>query len=190
MDMMLDDALTDINIAFLQVEFSIELLSYCELKKIDPENIDTNETVLLEHDSLTFPPGHFRKLEDIIRAAAITFSSALGASALTLDKGWEVAGIPPNPLSADESVKLCTLVYMVRCTYAHGSADPKWKVRGNFRQVLEVELPNSPLKLDLRELDGHNFSFDVIGGHARWFEIHDASVAAFSALAAKEGQTR
>ena len=181
MDMTLDEALTDIKIAFLQVEFSIKLLSYCELEKINPAEFDAEQIVQLEHENLIFSPGHFRRLEDIIRAAGITFSSALGASALTLDKGGEVAGILPDPQSADERVKLRTLVYMVRCAYAHSPADPKWKVRSNYRQVLEVELPSAPLRLDLRELDGHGFSFDVLGGHARWFEIRDASVAAFSA---------
>ena len=181
MDMTLHEALTDIKIAFLQVEFSIKLLSYCKLERINPAEFDTDQIVLLEHDNLKFPPGHFRRLEDIIRAASITVSLALGASALTLDKGWEVAGIHPDPLSADERVKLRTLVYMVRCAYAHGIADPKWEVQKNYRQVLEVELPSAPLRLDLRELDGHGFSFDVLGGHARWFEIRDASVATISA---------
>ena len=87
MDMTLDEALTDIKIAFLQVEFSIKLLSYCELEKINPAEFDAEQIVQLEHENLIFPPGHFRRLEDIIRAAGITFSSALGASALTLDKG-------------------------------------------------------------------------------------------------------
>ena len=180
MDITLDEALTDINIAFLQVEFSIKLLSYCELEKINPAEFDAEQIVLLEHDNLIFPLGNFRRLEDIIRAAGVTISSALGASALTLDKGWEVAGIPPDPQSADERVKLRTLVHMVRCAYAHSIADPKWEVRGDYCQVLEVDLPSAPLRLDLRELHGHGFSFDVLEGHTRWFEIRDASVDAIS----------
>lgn len=177
MDMTLDEALTDVKIAFLQVEFSIKLLSYCELQKISLAEFDTEQIVLLEHDNLRIPSGNFRRLEDVVRAASVTVSSALGVSALILDKAWEVAGIRPDPQSGDGRVKLRTLVYMVRCAYAHGLADPKWEVRGNFRRVLEVELPNAPLTLDLRELHGQGFDFDVLGGHARWFEIRDASVA-------------
>ena len=180
MDMTLDDALTDVKIAFLQVEFSIKLLSYCELEKISIAEFDTDHIVLLEHDNLRIPPGNFGTLEDIIRAASVTVSSALGASALILDKAWEVAGIGPDPQSEDGRVKLRTLVYMVRCAYAHGLADPKWEVRGRFRQVLEVDLPGAPLTLDLPELHGQGLDFDVLGGHARWFEIRDASVAAIS----------
>ena len=177
MDMTLEEALVDVKIAFLQVEFSLKLLSYCELKKINPADFDTNHIVLLEQEDLRFPPGHFRRLEDIIRAASVTVSSALGASALTLDKAWEIAGIPPDPQSADGRDKLRTLVYMVRCAYAHGMADPKWEARGDFSQVLEVGLLGASLTLDLRELDGQGFNFDILGGHARWFDIRDASIA-------------
>ena len=66
---------------------------------------------------------------------------------------------------------------MVRCAYAHGVADPKWEVRGDYRQVLELELTNAPLRLDLRELHGRSFDFAQLGGHARWFEIRDESLA-------------
>ena len=123
--MTLDEALTDVNIAFLQVEFAIKLLSYCELGKISLAEFDAEQIVLLEHDNLRVPPGNFRILEHVIRAASVTVSSALGASALVLNKAWEVAGIHPDPQSANGAVKLRTLVYMVRCAYAHGLADPK-----------------------------------------------------------------
>ena len=82
MNIALDEALTDIKIAFIQVEFSIKLLSYCELKKINPAEFDTEQIVLLEHENLIFPSENFRRQEDIIRAAGITVSSAFGASAL------------------------------------------------------------------------------------------------------------
>ena len=186
MDMTLEEALLDVEIAFLQVEFSIKLLSYCERGKINPADFDTNHTVLLEHENLRFPSGHFRTLEEIIRAASVTALSALGGSALTLDKAWEIAGIRPDPQSADESVKLRTLVYMVRCAYAHSMADPKWEVRGKFRQVLEVDLPGAPLALDLCELHGQGVDFDVLGGHAQWFGIRDVSVATINASAMEE----
>ena len=180
--MTLNDALDDVRIAFLQVEFSIKLLSYCELEKIDPAEFDLEQVVLLKHENLRFPPGDFNRLEDIVRAANVTVLSALGVSALTLDKAWEVAGIDPDPVSEDGTIRLRTLVHMVRCAYAHGMADPKWQVKRHYRRPLEVDLPSEPLRLDLRELDGRGFDFDVLGGHARWFEIRDVSVATLAAL--------
>ena len=70
----------------------------------------------------------------------------------------------------------------MRCAYAHGVADPKWEVRGDYRQVLELELTNAPLRLDLRELHGRSFDFAQLGGHARWFEIRDEALATLTGL--------
>ena len=180
--MTLDDALTDVGIAFLQVEFSIKLLSYCELDRIRPAEFDTHQVVLLEQENLAFPTGHFGTQEDIVRAAMVAVSLALAGSALTLDKAWDISGIRPDPHSADVAVKLRTLVHKVRCAYAHGVADPKWEVRGDYRQVLELKLANAPLRLDLRELHGRSFDFAQLGGHARWFEIRDESLATLTGL--------
>ena len=93
---MRNDALTDLEIVFRQVEFSIRLLSYCERAKIDPTEFDTGRAVLLEKENLLFPQGHFSELQNIINAANISILSTLGGSALTLDKAWEVARICPS----------------------------------------------------------------------------------------------
>jgi len=178
----LDDALADVRDAFLQIEFSIKLLGYCEHGNIDSSEFDTHEVVLLEHGTLGFPSGSFSTQSEIIRAASVAVSLALAGSALSLDKAWDIAGIPPDPRSEDRRVKLRTLVYMVRCAFAHGVADPKWEVRRDYCRILEIDLANGPLRLDLRELHGRNFDFDQLGGHAGWFDIHEESVAELAEL--------
>ena len=45
-----------------------------------------------------------------------------------------------------------------------------------YRRVLDVDLPDGPLSLDLRELDGQVFEFEVLRGHTRWFEIRDVTI--------------
>ena len=50
--MTLDDALVDVGIAFVQVKFSIKLLSYCELDRIRLAEFDTHQVVLLEQENL------------------------------------------------------------------------------------------------------------------------------------------
>ena len=95
--MTLDDALVDVGISFLQVEFSIKLLSYCEFDRIRPAEFDTHQVVLLEQENLAFPTGRFSTQEDIVRAAMVAVSLALAGSALTLDKAWDIAGIRPRP---------------------------------------------------------------------------------------------
>ena len=178
------DALTDVAISFLQVEFSIKLLSYCELEKVDPSEFDTDQVVLLPKEYLRFPPGHFTSHENNVKAANVTVASALGNSALTLDKAWEVAGIGPDPVSEQNIIKLRTLVYMVRCAYAHGVADPKWQVRRDYRRALDVNLPSGPLTIDLREINDQGFDFADLGGHAKWFEIRDVTVTTLNPIEA------
>lgn len=181
--MTLTETLEDIEIAFLQLEFAIKLLSYCELRKIKPSEFDTDHVVLLEEGNLGFPTGHFSDPDNIIRAAAVSVLLAFGASALALDKAYEVAGIEPDPSSEDKVTALRTLVYMVRCAFAHGIADPRWEVRGKYRRKVMVELASGPIEFDLPKLHGQSFDFDQLGGHRNWFLIRDDAVAALRAIA-------
>lgn len=180
--MTLIEALKDVEIAFLQLEFAIKLLSYCELEKIDPLEFDTDHIVRLKNGNLGFPAGHFSDPDNIIRAASVSVSLAFGGSALVLDKAYEVAGINRDPLSEDGRIKLRTLVYMVRCAYAHGVADPKWEVRGDYRRTMKIELAGGPM-INLTELDGQDFDFDHVGGHRNWFRIRDDAVSVLRAIA-------
>jgi hypothetical protein len=50
------------------------------------------------------------------------------------------------------------------------------------RRMLEVNLKTAPLRLDLRALDGQDFGFSQIGGHAKWFEICEQSIARLAEL--------
>ena len=174
--MTLSEAFEDIDVAFLQLEFSIKLLTFCELEKIDPAEFDTDLTVLLDDGNLPYPSGHFSDPGNIVRSAGVSVSLAAGASAFVLDKVWEVAGIAPDPAAEDPSAQLRTVVYMVRCAYAHGIAEPRWEVRGDFRRVFELRLANGPVALDLRALHGRHFDFDDLGGYRTWFAIRDVTI--------------
>ena len=109
------EAREDIDIAFRQLEFTITLLSFCELGKINPQDFDTDHLVMLENGSLHFPSRHFSDTDSIISAARISVLIAFSASVLTLDKGFEVMGMDPNPEASDNTQRLRTLIYMVRC---------------------------------------------------------------------------
>ena len=180
--MTLDEALCDVKIAFLQVEFSIKILSYCQQKKINPSEFDLDEIVLLENGNLHFPTGHFRSWENIVRAASVTVASALGNSALVLNDAWEAAGVGSDPDSDDETIKLRTLVYMIRCAYAHGISNPIWQVQDKYKRVIEVSLPDETITLDLCRLNGKRFEFSTLGGHANWFKIRNATDAVLIAI--------
>ncbi len=52
----LAEALDDVEIAIRQFEFTIKLLSYCELGHIKPEELDTDHVIALKRRKLGFPP--------------------------------------------------------------------------------------------------------------------------------------
>jgi hypothetical protein len=174
--MNLAHALEDVRISFLQLEFAIRMLTYCEQGKIDLNEFDTRHIVLLDKGNLGFPSGHFSDPDNIIRAAGVSVSLAFGASALTLDKAFEAAGVEPDPLSEDNRIKLRTVIFMVRCAYAHGIAEPTWKVKGRYSRKISVELRSGRIELDLEALHGNVFDFDQLGGHHIWFQIRDEAV--------------
>lgn len=174
--MNLHEALQDVEIAFLQLEFSIKLLTFCELKKLDPSEFDTDLRVKLEERNLNFPSGHFSNFDNIIRAAKVSVALAFGASALALDKAFETAEIPPDPESDNNVARIRTLIYMVRCAYAHSIAEPRWEVREKYRRAMSIELEGIITYLDLEKLDGEVFDFEHIGGHSNWYRIRDAAM--------------
>jgi hypothetical protein len=106
---------------------------------------------------------------------------AFSASALVLDKGFEVIGIKPDPEATDNIGRLRALIYMVRCAQAHGIADPRWEARGRFAGAITVDLDGTLIKLDLQTLNGERFHIDQLGGYLNWYRIHDAAKEVFSA---------
>ena len=174
--MNLHEALQDVEIAFWQLEFSIKLLNFCELKKLDPSEFDTDHTVKLEEGNLIFPVGHFSDQDNIIRAASVSVALAFGASALALDKAFEIAQIPPDPEFNNNVGRIRTLIYLVRCAYAHGIAEPRWEVRGKYRRAMSIELEGIVTHIDLENLAGKFFDFPQIGGHSNWIRLRDAAM--------------
>ena len=173
----LSDALEDVRIAILQLEFSIKLLSYCKLEKMDPQEFDTDHMILLEGGDIRLPKGNFSDKDNIVRAAGVYVSLAFGASALVMDKAYEAADINPDPLSNDNWKKIRNLVFMVRCAYAHGIAEPKWKAQGEFKRTISIEVHDQIIKIDLQELDGKTFDFKHLGGHSIWLGILEESLS-------------
>jgi hypothetical protein len=183
--MEIHEALEDIDIAFRQLEFSIKLLSFCELGNINPKDFDTDHIVMLEGGSLNFPIGHFSDADSLIRGASICVLLEFSASVLVLDKGFEIIGIKPDPEATDDLGKLRALIYMVRCAQAHGIADPRWEARGRFARSITVDLHGTPVTLDLQKLNGERFHIDQLGGYLNWYRIRDAADQIFSAASKK-----
>lgn len=177
----LSEAIEDVEIGFRQLEFAIRLLSYCELGHIKPADFDTDHVVILDGGNLRFPSGHFSNAENIERAANINVVVVFGATVLALDKAFEVARIDADFEAGDDQSKLRTLIYMVRCAYAHGFAEPRWEARGKFARKLSLNIVGAPIDIDLAKLNGTIFNIDQLGGYFSWYRIRDKAIEVLAA---------
>ena len=123
------EAIEDVEIGFRQLEFAIKLLSYIELGKINPVDLDTAHLVQLGIANLHLPSVNFQTTDALVRAAQINLIIAFSATTLVLDQAFDAIGMKPDWLATDDAGKLRLLVYMVRCAYAcsrrHQATDTK-----------------------------------------------------------------
>jgi hypothetical protein len=174
-------ALHDVDIAFRQLEFSIKLLSHIELGKLNPDEFDTDHVTLLNGGGLQFPKGPFSTQRSLEQAAAIGVLTAFAATVISLDFAFETAGIAPSIEPNDDTIKLRTLIYMLRNCFAHQIAAPTWMVRQHYQKNLSVRVGNETIALDLAALNGQPFNPAQIGGYLAWYRIRDASLATLGA---------
>ena len=160
--------------AFLQLEFAIKLLNYVTLEKVNKEEFDVKTIVLLKLGNITFPQNGFNDYRQLIFAAENNYNITLGFTAITLDASFDLAKIKNDPHNHTPEGNLRTLVYMIRCAFAHDMMQPKWEAKGPYKRQLELTLPNYSCVLDLPKFHEESF-FDVrqIGGMEAYFEIKD-----------------
>lgn len=170
---MKSELVKNINQAFLQLEFAVKLLSCFERKKIDKADFDADIVIILPKRNLSFPSNTFNSYADLILAAENNFNIMLGFTSIILDSSLEKIGIKKYPDNQINDGKIRTLIYMIRCAFAHDMMHPKWEVRGKFAQPLEIQLPGEVIKVDLSQKHGHNFNIQDIGGHENYFQIKD-----------------
>jgi hypothetical protein len=95
-----------------------------------------------------------------MKSAKVGVAMAFGASALVLDRAFEIMGKSRDATAIDDMDQLRTMVYMVRCAYAHGIAEPRWEVKDKYLRTLNFNLDGVRMCLDLSELNGEPFNFD------------------------------
>ncbi len=176
MDTELKFAVEDVEMAFKQLEFAIKLMCHCELRHLDQKKFDSDITILLEEENIGFHDGSFRSYEDLIEASQINVGISFGASAITLDALLEQAGIERNSKSEDPNDELRTLIYMVRCAFAHNIAKPCWEVKAKYRRKIKLILCGREYSLDFSALNGKDFEYSHIGGFANWYRIKERAI--------------
>ncbi len=167
-------ALADVDHAFRHLEFAIKLMCYAEHDHIDRTKFDTDVTLLLERENVSFPASTFNTLDSVVLASQANVGVSFGVSAIVLDAAFEAAGVSRNPESRAPNDLLRTLVYMVRSAFAHNPAMPVWEVRGPYLRTLELELESERISVPLQQLHGTVFEYGHIGGLANWYRIRRA----------------
>lgn len=174
----LQEALADVEYAFKHLEFAIRLMCYCEQGHLNLAEFDTNVTILLPRKNVTFPTGSFPTQDSVIPPAQAMVSMAFGVSAMVLEATFDVASKRRVPTSRSPDDELRTLIYMVRCAFAHNPAMPTWKACGkDYARDLTLELGSERISIDLSKLHGRTFDYEHIGGLANWFKIRVAAEA-------------
>ena len=169
------EALEDVDRAFRHLEFSIKLMCYIELDHIDREKFNTDVTLCLERENVSFPDGTFQSMDSLVLVAQTNVGVSFGISAIVLDAAFEAAGNKPRPESNVADDLLRTVVYMVRCAFAHNPALPCWEVRGSYQRKLDLILEGENISIDLSQLHGKPFDYADIGGFANWYRIRRAA---------------
>lgn len=168
----LTEALADVEYAFRHLEFAIRLMCYCEQGHLNLAIFDTDVTILLETESIGFKTGTFPTVDSVVPPSQALVGMAFGTSAMVLEAAFEVAGKARAPSSRAPEDELRTLIYMIRCAFAHNPALPLWEARGNdYARVLSLQIDKSTLNIDFSALAGKPFTYEDIGGFANWFKI-------------------
>ena len=188
------EALKDVDHAFRHLEFAIRLMCYCELDHLDREKFDTDVSILLERENVSFPSGTFTDTQATIPAAQALVGVCFGVTAIVLDVAFDVAGLKNKPSSRLDADELRTLVRMVRCAFAHNPAMPIWEARGSdYSRHLSFTVGDASVSVDLASLHEQPFEYDQIGGFGSWLRVRAAAVSLISAAqqaAAADGAVR
>ncbi len=174
------EAIEDVATGFRQLEFAIKLHSYTELGNINTANFDAEHLVRLRTGHLHFPSINFQNQDALIRAASINVVIVFAATTLVLDQAFDAIGMKHDYQATDDAGKLRLLVYVVRCAYAHGIANPRWDIRNKKAGVLTVIIEGHTITLDLPRLHGQAFDVSQIGGYENWYRIRKAAQRLFS----------
>lgn len=172
----LEYAMHDVEHAFRLLEFSIRVLNYFELGKVDLHLFGLKTIIQLDEENVTFNDGYFSSDENAELTAKIAVSANFGTSAIVLDNLFEATGFNRTPASNDEFYLLWTLIYAVRNAFAHGVANPRWIIKGKYRREIEISIAGRNTVINLSALEGHEFDYSHIGGLAKWFQIKDRAL--------------
>lgn len=155
-----------IDTALLQLSFAFKLQNYLDEHPIDRDKFDVALTIEDSNSRICLVHDEFQTYDDLQLAATNNVSIVFGAVAITL---WEAiseyAGLKSKLLDPQASKRenLASLSYMIRCCFAHGTAQPIWSIfNPKYKTIYRVG--NKTIDLSVI-VDGQPFEYSSISGH-------------------------
>lgn len=157
----------DVKLAFKLFEFSIRLMCYAELEKINIEDFDQEINLNLEKGNKAFSSGNFRTCADIIKTSQMAVGTTFGSTAICLDSLLKQCSVEDG-----NTTKAKKLIKAVRNAFAHNIAAPCWYIKQHNREILDMSFIKGPV-VDLGELNGKIFDYAQIGGLDFWYSLKE-----------------
>lgn len=160
--------------ALLALEFSIKVMNYVGLGKINKDEFDCDTLIRLPSGNLRLGQSTFHTYDDLVLASENLYSQALAASAVAMEVALQGAGIRNDPNDRSGRGQVRSLVYMIRSAFAHDLQVPTWEVRGAYAQQMRVRFGRHDLQVDLSTLHGQPLVLEHFGGPlVFWDLIHE-----------------
>jgi hypothetical protein len=148
--------------AFLQLSFAMQLLHHIAHDRI-PRALFNSDLTVIGSNGVPFVTRKFQTDNDVTLAAENNVSISFGTVAITL---WEAirehSGLDNSTITPAASPRemLAGLAYAIRCCFAHGTVEPRWRLTPKYR----IEYQLGSLGIDLRAVDGQPFEYHQVGG--------------------------
>jgi len=172
----IEHTIDNVNDAFRLLEFSIRVSNYFELDKVDIELFGCDSLIRLERKNVSFNDSYFASKKSALRTAEIAIGASFGVSAIVLDDLCEATCKQRTPKSDAEFFLIWSVVYAVRNTFAHGMANPLWRVYPKYQRKITLHLAAQTTTINLAELNGRQFDYSHIGGFANWFDLKNRAL--------------
>lgn len=152
-----------------QLIFALKLKGCIEDGRLTRSSIDVN--LSLDATDLTFDAGTWDTQESMIILAENHVNMAVAALAIAADEELDRALGPKNPLKSDFPFNLRAATYQIRNCFAHNLLQPKYQIKGKYRQAYELGFLSGKPVLDFTSLNGEVFSYQDFGGFNNFWSL-------------------
>jgi hypothetical protein len=103
-----------------------------------------------------------KNIDIVIGTSKNMYQTALGTCFIAFDESLHdlFGDRPTNPDNDINSLRI--IVYMMRCSFAHNPAEPKWEIHETFQKMVKIQ--EIDFTIDFSQLDGIPVKYEHHGG--------------------------